>query len=62
MAEVIAEHEAEYRKFPSNVALYLPKGRPPQPGEVFVQKALGATLQHMADQETAAQHMAGRPD
>ena len=46
-------HEAEYRTFPSNVALYLPKGRPPQPGEVFVQKALGATLQHMVDQEAA---------
>src|SRR5204863_8794104 len=34
MAEVIAEHEAEYRKFPTNVDLYLPKGRPPQAGEV----------------------------
>ena len=37
MSEIIAEHEAEYRAFPSNVALYLPKGRPPQSGEVFVQ-------------------------
>src|SRR5712691_3645757 len=54
MTEVITEHEAEYRKFPTNVALYLPKGRPPQPGEVFVQRALAATLQHMVDQETAA--------
>ena len=54
MSEIITEHEAEYRAFPSNVALYLPKGRPPQAGEVFVQKALGATLQHMADQEAAA--------
>jgi gamma-glutamyltranspeptidase / glutathione hydrolase len=54
MTEVIADHEAEYRMFPSSVALYLPKGRPPQPGEVFVQTALAATLQHMADQEAAA--------
>ena len=54
MTEIITEHEAEYRMFPSNVALYLPKGRPPRVGEVFVQKALGATLQHMADQEAAA--------
>src|SRR5215467_12783424 len=54
MTEVITDHEAEYRMFPSNVALYLPKGRPPQPGEIFVQSALAATLQHMADQETAA--------
>jgi len=56
MSEVITEHEAEYRMFPSNIALYLPKGRPPRVGEVFVQKALGATLQHMADQEAAARH------
>src|SRR5215467_14185191 len=54
MSEVITEHEAEYRMFPSNIELYLPKGRPPRVGEVFVQKALGATLQYMADQETSA--------
>src|SRR5262245_53564223 len=54
MTEIISDHEAEYRKFPSNVALYLPKGRPPQPGEVFVQAALARTLQYMVDQETAA--------
>jgi gamma-glutamyltranspeptidase/glutathione hydrolase len=54
MNEIITEHEAEYRLFPSNVHLYLPRGRPPQVGEVFVQKALGATLQYMADQESAA--------
>src|SRR5262249_34460696 len=53
-SEIITEHEDEYRAFPTNVALYLPNGRPPQPGEIFVQKALGATLQHMADQEAAA--------
>ena len=56
MSEIITEHEAEYRMFPSNAALYLPKGRPPRAGEVFVQKALAATLQHMADQEAAARH------
>jgi len=54
MHEIITDHEAEYRKFPSNVALYLPNGRPPKVGEVFVQTALAATLQHMADQEAAA--------
>jgi gamma-glutamyltranspeptidase len=31
MSEIITEHEAEYRMFPSNVALYLPQGRPPLP-------------------------------
>ena len=54
MTEIITDHEEEYRKFPSNIALYLPNGRPPRPGEVFVQKALGATLQYMVDQESAA--------
>src|SRR3954463_9983771 len=56
MSEIITEHEAEYRMFPSNVALYLPQNRPPRTGEVFVQKSLGATIQYMADQEAAAKH------
>src|SRR5689334_16420085 len=56
LSEIITDHEAEYRKFPSNVALYLPNGRPPLPGEIFVQKNLAATIQHMADQERASQH------
>ena len=56
LSEIITEHEAEYRTFPSNVALYLPNGRPPLPGEIFVQKKLAATIQYMADQERAAQH------
>jgi gamma-glutamyltranspeptidase/glutathione hydrolase len=53
MAEIMAEHEAEYRRFPSNVALYLPKGRAPLPGEIFVQADLARTLQHIADEEKA---------
>ena len=28
MSEIITEHEAEYRMFPSNVAIYLPQGPP----------------------------------
>src|SRR5262249_40730864 len=54
MAEIIAAHEAEYRAFPSNTALYLWQGRPPRVGEVFVQKDLAATIQFMADEEAAA--------
>src|SRR5436190_14804566 len=56
MSEIITEHEAEYRMYPSNIALYLPQNRPPRAGEIFVQKALAATIQYMADQEAAAQH------
>jgi gamma-glutamyltranspeptidase/glutathione hydrolase len=54
MSEIITEHEAEYRSFPSNAAIYLPQGRPPRPGEIFLQTDLAATIQFMADQEKAA--------
>jgi gamma-glutamyltranspeptidase/glutathione hydrolase len=54
MANQIRVHEAEYRRWPQNGAIYLPKGRPPEPGEVFVQTDLGRTLQYMADQERTA--------
>jgi gamma-glutamyltranspeptidase/glutathione hydrolase len=60
MSEIITEHEAEYRQFPSNVALYLPHGRPPRVGEVFVQKDLAATMQFMADEEAAVAARRGR--
>ena len=60
MSEIITEHEAEYRQYPSNVALYLPHGRPPRPGEVFVQKDLASTMQFMADEESAAAARRGR--
>src|SRR5882724_11567793 len=56
MSEIITEHEAEYRAFASNVAIYLPRDRPPRAGEIFVQKDLAATIQFMADQESAARH------
>src|SRR5204863_7843115 len=45
MAEVIAEHEDEYRAWPANAAIFLPGGKPPKPGDLFVQSDLGRTLQ-----------------
>jgi len=60
MAQIIGEHEAEYRMFPSSIAIFLPNGRPPRPGEVFVQKDLAATMQYMVDQETAVSRGRGR--
>ncbi|UOM33295.1 gamma-glutamyltransferase family protein [Acuticoccus sp. I52.16.1] len=51
---MIASHEAEYAKWPSNAAIYLPGGRVPRIGERFVQSDLAATLQNMADCESAA--------
>jgi gamma-glutamyltranspeptidase/glutathione hydrolase len=57
MAEVIRDHEADYRQWPSSAAIYLPNGRPPAVGEVFVQADLARTLQFMADEEKkAARH------
>ena len=53
MADYIREHEASYRRWPSSAAVFLPQGRPPQVGELFVQKELAATLQYMVDQEAA---------
>ena len=53
MADYIRDHEQDYRRWPSSAAVFLPGGRPPQPGELFVQSDLGRTLQYMADEEAA---------
>ena len=42
MAEIIAANEDGYRRWPENERIYLPSGRPPQAGELFVQSDLGA--------------------
>ena len=52
--EIIASYEKQLRRWPSNAALYLPKDRPPQPGECFALPDLARTMQHMADEERAA--------
>ena len=54
MSEIIGAHIEEYRRWPSSAAIYLPQGGPPRPGELFVQRDLGRTLQYMADEEMAA--------
>src|SRR5690349_3969467 len=54
LARSIASHQAEYRRWPGNTAVFLPQGRVPEPGEKLVQTALAATLQFMADQDRAA--------
>lgn len=51
MSDMIAIHAADYARWPSSAAVYLPDGRPPRPGEIFVQADLGRTLHYMADQE-----------
>jgi gamma-glutamyltranspeptidase/glutathione hydrolase len=50
----ISSHADEYRRWPSNTAIFLPGGRVPNAGEKFVQSDLARTLQFMADQDRAA--------
>jgi gamma-glutamyltranspeptidase/glutathione hydrolase len=54
MAESLKNHAADHARWPSNAAIYLPGGRPPETGELFFQRDLGAALQYMADEEQAA--------
>ncbi len=54
MAAYIADHEETYRMWPENAAIYLPDGRPPRVGELFVQRDLAASLQYMVDEEATA--------
>ncbi len=54
MADIIAEHESGYARWPDNAAIYLPGGRPPRTGDIFVQADLAKSLQYMADEECAA--------
>jgi gamma-glutamyltranspeptidase / glutathione hydrolase len=54
MSDMIGMHAADYARWPSSAAIYLPNGAPSRRGEIFVQADLGRTLQYMADQERAA--------
>jgi len=54
MAASLKRHETDHRAWPSTAAIFMPNGRLPQPGEVFRQTDLAASLQYMADEERAA--------
>ena len=54
MAHYIAKNAETYRRWPDNAAIYLPQGRPPREGELFVQADLARSLQFMVDEERAA--------
>ena len=62
LADMIALHEAEYRRWPSNAEVYLPNGRPPKVSELFVQSDLAKTLRYMADEEKARGRHKGARD
>ena len=53
MAEFIHQNQSSYERYPASRKIFLPRGKPPVPGELFVQADLGRTLQYMADVEKA---------
>ncbi|MEZ5690026.1 MAG: gamma-glutamyltransferase, partial [Caenibius sp.] len=54
MSNIITAFANEYAQWSSNAAIYLPNGRPPLPGELFIQSDLAKTIQYMVDAEAAA--------
>jgi gamma-glutamyltranspeptidase / glutathione hydrolase len=60
MSDFIKKNRAKYEAWPSSRKVFLPKGRPPETGDVFVQADLGRTLKFMADEERKAARRKGR--
>ena len=61
LRQTIVNNKASYEAFPYAASIYLPNdGAPPEVGELFFQKDLGASLQFMIDQEKTA--LAGGAD
>ena len=56
LAAALRSKAAEESQWPSNAAIICPNGKVPLLGERFVQTDLAATIQYMADEETAAAH------
>jgi gamma-glutamyltranspeptidase/glutathione hydrolase len=53
LAEQLAARRQDFAHWATTAAIFLPNGRPPQVGEIFVQGDLARSLQYMADQERA---------
>ena len=60
MSQFITENRDSYERWPSSRKVFLPKGRVPQTGEVFVQSELAGTLQFLADEERKVSRRKGR--
>lgn len=60
LSQFIEKHRGDYQRWPSSARVFLPKGRVPQVGEVFVQAELGRTLKFLADEERRAARKGGR--
>ena len=60
LSKFISANRTRYETWPSTAKVFLPKGRVPQAGEVFVQSELGRTLQFLADEEKNVARRKGR--
>jgi len=54
LSDMLRERAAKYARWPSSAAVFLPNGRAPEVGEIFVQADLARSLRYMADEEGAA--------
>jgi len=54
MLDYVQKHADEFRHWPENVAIWMPGGAVPAPGERLIQADLGRTLQFLCDEERAA--------
>jgi gamma-glutamyltranspeptidase/glutathione hydrolase len=60
MAAYLEDRRPALERWPSSCAVFYPHGRALKPGEIFVQRDLARTLQHLADEEAAAAARGGR--
>ena len=51
MSKTLKVKVNSYRRWPSSAEIYLPRGRSPEPGEIFVQRDLAETLKRMVRME-----------
>jgi gamma-glutamyltranspeptidase/glutathione hydrolase len=51
MANQLKKESNNYKMWPSSAEIYLPNGRPPEPGEIFVQRDLAQTINTMVRAE-----------
>ena len=54
MLDHVREYADDFRHWPENVAIWMPDGKAPAPGDRLVQADLGRTLQFLCDEERAA--------
>ncbi|MDB5414128.1 MAG: gamma-glutamyltransferase [Rubritepida sp.] len=54
LADMIGVRAEKYARWPSSAEIYLPGGKPPAVGQLFVQADLARSLRYMADEEASA--------